>query len=138
MALSPKRSTAAVNKEADQVVALLNSGKLIIYSGTQPANANTTAGAGVKLATLTFNATAAPAASGGVATFNAIASDTNAVAGTAAWFRCNKTANVDVTDTIFDGSVGTPSGYDLNLNSVAISNGATVAVTSFTYTANPG
>ncbi len=137
MALSPKRSTQAVNKEADQVCGLLNSGKLIIYSGTKPVDANTTAGAGVKLATLTLNVTAFGAASAGVATAGAITSDTSAVAGTATWFRVNTSGNVDVTNTMFDGTVGT-AGADLNLNSVAISTGATVAVTAFTYTANLG
>ena len=92
MALNPKRSTAAVNLEADAIAggAYLNSGKLNIYSGTQPANANTTKGAAVLLAALTLNVDAFGAAVAGVCTANAITSDTNAPAtGTATWFRVN-------------------------------------------------
>lgn len=67
---------------------------------------------------------------GAVLTFAAIASDTNAVAGTAATF--------DVTDSdgtvVFSGSVST-SGADLNLSSVSIGNGDTVSISSATYTA---
>lgn len=141
MALNPKRSTAAVNLEANAIAgsgSYLNSGKINIYSGTQPVDANTTKGAAVLLAALTLNATAFGAAVAGVATANAITSDTNAPAtGTATWFRVNTSGNTDVTNTAFDGSVGT-SGADLNLNTTSIVAAATVAITSFTYTASKG
>jgi hypothetical protein len=87
------------------------------------------------LAELRWNATAFGAASSGVATANAITADTSADnTGTATWFRALKS---DGTTVVFDGSVGT-SGADLNLNSTAISAGATVSVTAFTYTENKG
>ena len=106
--------------------------KLSIYSGTRPA---TGGAATTQLAQLTCNATFAPASSGGVLTLNAITADSAADAtGTASWFRLFKT---DGTTIVLDGDVGT-SGSDLNLNSVAISVGAAVAVTSATITAgNP-
>ena len=140
MALNPKRSTAAVNLEADAIAGgtYLNSGLIHIYSGTQPVDANTTKGAAVNLATLTLNADAFGAALAGVCTANAITSDASADAtGTATWFRVNTSADVDITNTAFDGSVGT-SGCDLNLNTTAIVAGATVAISAFTYTANKG
>jgi hypothetical protein len=130
-----KRSNAAVNLEADQVGALLNTGYLRIYDGTQPTTADTAVGAQVLLAELRFNATAFAAASAGVATANALTSDASANAtGTATWFRALKT---DGTTGVYDGSVGT-SGCDLNLTTTAIVAAAEVAISSFTYTANKG
>jgi hypothetical protein len=67
-----------------------------------------------------------------VLTLNSITSDTSADAtGTASHFRLwNSAGNV----AMVDGDVGT-SGSDLNLNTVSLVSGATVAVTSFTVTA---
>lgn len=135
MALNPKRSNTAASAAADAVCALLNSGYLRIYDGTQPTNANTAVSTQTLLAELRFNATAFGAASNGVATANSITSDTAADAtGTATWFRALKS---DGTTVVFDGSVGTASA-DMILNSVAISAGAAVSVSSFTYTENKG
>ena len=131
MALNPKLSDTAANAATDAVTALLNNGYLRIYDGTQAANANTAVGAQVKLAELRFGATAFGAAAAGIATANAITSDSSADAtGTATWFRALKS---DGTTVVFDGWVGT-SGASLNLNSVAISAGAAVSVSAFTYT----
>ena len=130
MASNFKQANAAVNAAADAVCALLNSGKLQIYDGTQPATADTAVGAQVKLAELTFNATAFAAAVAGVAEANAITADSDADAtGTAAWFR----ALTSVAGMTFDGSVGTAT-CDLNLNSVEIQIHAEVSCTSMTYT----
>lgn len=135
MALNPKRSNVAASAEADAVCPLLNTGYLRIYDGTQAATADTAVGAQVLLAELRFGATAFGAASNGVATANAITSDTDANAtGTASWFRALKS---DGTTTILDGSVGTATS-DLVLNSVAIQLHAQVDCTAFTYTANKG
>ncbi len=85
----------------------------------------------VKLAHLAFGSTAFGSASAGVATANTITSDTSADAtGTASWFRAYES---DGTTKVFDGSVGT-SGCNLNLGSVSIVAGGTVAISSFTYT----
>jgi hypothetical protein len=135
MALNPKRSNAAVSAAADAVCTLLNSGYLRIYSGTQPATADTGLSGNTLLAELRFGSTAFGAAANGVATANSITADSSADnTGTATWFRALKS---DGTSTVFDGSVGTSSA-DLVLNSVAISSGAQVSVTSFTYTENKG
>lgn len=135
MALNPKFTNLAVNTKVDAQGVLLNAGFLDVYDGTQPVTGDTAIGAQVKLAHLTFNATAFGAGVAGVATANAITQDTTADAtGTATWFRAYKT---DGTTAVFDGSVGT-SGANLNLNSVAISAGAAVSVTSFSMTESKG
>ena len=91
MALAFRRTNLAATTEADAVCTLLNSGYLRIYDGSQPATADTALGAQNLLAELRFNATAAPAATNGVATFNAITSDASANAtGTATFFRALK------------------------------------------------
>jgi hypothetical protein len=138
MANNPFFADATVIAGLTAQIALLNSGKLEIFSGTQPTDANTAIGAQVLLATLTLNATAfaTPVASGTApskvvtATANAITSGTAAATGTATWFRAYKS---DGTTVVMDGSVGA-SGADLNLNTVSIVTGATVAVTSFAIT----
>jgi hypothetical protein len=125
-------STTLRNSQLDAITTAVGaSGKLRIYSGTRPANV---AGAitGTLLAELTLNATFAPAASGGVLTLNAITADTSADAtGTATHFRIFQSNG---TTAVIDGDVGT-SGSDLNLNSVSLTLGASVSVTSFTITA---
>lgn len=135
MANNLKISTTAVNAQADALSDLLDNGYLRIYDGTQPANANTAITTQVLLAELRFNATASPAASGGVLTMNSITQDSSANAtGTATWFRALKS---DGSTVVFDGSVGTAS-CDLNLGSTSITSGASVAVTSMTYTVSAG
>lgn len=130
MALS--YSATLRNAQLDAVTTAVGaSGKLRIYSGTRPANVAASI-TGTLLAELTLNATFAPAASGGVLTLNAITSDSSADAtGTASHFRVFKS---DGTTAVIDGDVGT-SGADLNLNSVSVTLGGSVAVTSFTITA---
>ena len=135
MANNLKLSNDAVNAEADALSVLLDNGYLRIYDGTQAATADTALGAQVLLAELRFNATAAPAASGGVLTFNAITQDSNANnSGIASWFRALKS---DGSTVMFDGAVGT-SGCDLNIATTSIVAGAIVGVTSFVYTVNKG
>jgi hypothetical protein len=126
-----KKSIVARNAELDALAPLFNSGKLRIYTGAQPATPETAA-SGTLLVELTFNATAFPAASGGVITANAITSAAAGATGTAGWCRSLKS---DGTTALIDGDVST-SGAFLNLNSTAISSGATVAVSSYVIT-NP-
>jgi hypothetical protein len=130
MANDPALSNAAVNAAVDAMAALLNAGKLRIYDGSKPATADTAVGAQNLLAELTFGNPAFGAAVAGVAAANAITSDAGADAtGTASWFRAVTSGGA----AVLDGEVGT-SGSDLNLNAVAISAGAIVAVTSLTIT----
>lgn len=131
MANALRLTNAAVNAEADAFARLLDNGYLRIYSGTQPATGDTALSGNTQLAELRFSATSAPAASAGVLTFNAIATDTSADAtGTASFFRTFKS---DGTTAVYDGSVGT-SAADLILDSVAIQVNADVAVTSLNHT----
>lgn len=116
----------------DALKALSNSGTLKIYSGTVPTNPDTALSGNTLLATFTFSATAfgADSLSGGFeqATASFAASTVTAVAtGTAAFARMLKS---DGTTVIADLTVGT-SGADINLNSVAITNGGNVTLTSF-------
>lgn len=130
MALS--YSTAIRNAQLDAITtAVGTTAKLRIYSGTRPANVAASI-TGTLLAELTCNATFAPGASSAVLTLNAITADSSADAtGTATHFRLWNSA---ASTAMIDGDVGT-SGSDLNLNSVSLTAGGTVSVTSFTVTA---
>ena len=133
MASDPRLTNAAASAAADAVVDRIDAGgagTIKIYDGTIPTNADTAVGAQVLLATLTFSATAFGAASNGVATAAAITSDTSADAtSTATWARIASGAGT----TQMDVTVGT-SGDDINFNTVAFVAGATVSITSLTYT----
>jgi hypothetical protein len=133
MANNFKRSTEAINAEANAVCALCNSGKLRVYDGLQPVDPDVAITDQNLLAELTFSATAFGAAVNGAAAANAITKDSSADrTGTATWFRAFKT---DGISPVFDGTVGT-TGADLNLNTVAIQANAELAITALTYTAN--
>ena len=130
-----KLSNNVVNPQADALSDLADNGYLRIYDGTQPATADTAITTQVLLAELRFNATAAPAASNGVLTFNAITQDSSANnTGTASWFRALKS---DGSTVLFDGTVGT-SGCDMSIYTTSIVAGAIVGVSSFVYTVNKG
>lgn len=135
MAKATTLANAAVNAEGDALATLLNTGYLRIYSGAQPATADTAIGAQVLLAELRFGATAFGAASAGVITANAITSDASADAtGTAAWFRCLKS---DGTTPVMDGTVDVSGNTpNLTLATVSIVAGAVVSCSSFVHTVN--
>lgn len=115
------------NNRLDEITALIDAGGSAglwrIYDGSRPATCGT---ATTLLAELTFSDPSAAAASGGDWTANEITADSSANAtGTATWGR-----KVDSTGTcVQDHDVGT-SGSDLNLNSVSISVGQQVSITS--------
>jgi hypothetical protein len=132
MANNPLYYNATVEAGVNSVTALLNSGFIELYTGSQPAlNGAVT---GTLLATMTFSATAfgTSTATGGTVTAssNAITSGTAANTGTAGYFALIASNGTTVVGT---GSVGT-TGADLNLNSTAISSGATVSCSAFTIT----
>lgn len=132
MANNPLPYDASVIASVNAFTALLNSGFIKIYTGSQPAlNGAVT---GTLLVTMTFSATAFPtavASSGTVtATANAITSGTAGNTGTAGYFALVKSDNTTVVAT---GSVGT-SASDLNLNTTSIVSGNTVACSSFLVT----
>ncbi len=127
-------STTVRNNGLNQISAAIDAGPapglVRIYDGVRPA-----AGAAVTtqnlLAELAFADPAFPAATSGTLTANPIVNDSSANAtGTATWFRV-----VDSTGAfVFDGDCGT-SGSDLNLNSVEITTGVTVSISSFQFNA---
>ena len=103
---------------------------LKIYSGTQPANADAGLSGNTLLGTLTFSDPAAPGASGGVITFNAITEDSSADASATATFGRIQDNSGDV---IFDGDIGT-SGAMITLNTTTIAAGGPIRISSFTIT----
>ena len=128
MALNPKTAALPRNAGIDAAAATVNGGKLRIYDGTQPTDADTALGAQVLGADLALNATEFAAAASGSASANAISSDTSADATiTAAWHSLLNSSNVRK----FDGSVGTGT-HNLVVNSTAIASGATVSCSSYT------
>lgn len=136
MALNPKRTSSAANAAVDAMAALLNGGKLRIYSGSQPASADDGIGGATLLAELTFGSPAFGAGVAGVATANAITGDATADAtGTAAWFRALQSNGSTV---VYDGTVGAGGSFDCVLNTVAIQAGATVNITALTLTESKG
>ncbi len=131
MALNAQISHTGANAAVDALAALLNTGFIRIYSGVQPANANTALSGNTLLATLRFSATAFPGATAGVATANAITQDSDAAAtGTAAFMRCLKS---DGTTVVLDGSVGTATA-DLIIATTSIVQHAIITCSSFTIT----
>lgn len=132
MALNTQMAAAIVNSQANLIITALANGYCRIYSGAQPATADTAIGAQVLLAEPRFAATAAPAPVNGLITFNAMVADSSANnTGTAAWFRAFQS---DGTTVVMDGTVGaTGSTSNLELNSTGITAGANVAISTATH-----
>lgn len=110
-------------------------GSLKIYSGSQPADADT-APTGTLLVTIALAATAFGSAnsSGQASLASTPRSGTGAAAGTAGWFRIVSGGGSNV----MDGSVtATGGGGDLTLDNTSIAVGQTVNINSLTYT-QPG
>lgn len=112
------------NARADQITTFAGANaKLRIY----------TASYATQLLECVCAATLAPAASGGVLTFNAVASGTATASGTAATARLYKS---DGTTLVIDGLVVgvTGSGQPVQLTNLTIATGDTVAVSAGTIT----
>ena len=135
MALTFQISNAAAQAMLTALGAQIDAGTqavINIYSGSQPVDVETAA-SGTLLAELLCNATVFSGISdtnpGARATFAAITADSSANnSGTAGYFRIlTQTGGTAVAQ----GSVGT-SGADLNLNTVNITAGSQVSITSAT------
>jgi hypothetical protein len=121
---------AMLQKILDALDAGAGAATLKIYSGTQPANADTALSGNTLLATLTFTDPTAPAPSGGVITFSTITEDSSADAiGTATFARMADSTGA----TVMDGDVGT-TGALITLNRTDFVVGGPVRITSFTIT----
>lgn len=119
------------NARLAAIVSAAGNGAILqLYAGTRPAT-----GAAVttqtKLGSLVCGSPLAPAAVGGVLTFNSIAEDTSADAtGTCTWARLVK---ADGTTFVADFTVTiTGGGGDSTMNSVAISAGQLIQAVSAT------
>lgn len=105
------------------------SAKLLIFSGSVPANCAAADPAGL-LATLTLPSDWANAASGGSKTLLGTWTGTGSAAGTAASYRLY---NNGVTVCHEQGTVTlTGSGGDLTLDNTSITNGQTINITTWT------
>lgn len=129
---------AAVDAVVDRIDAGAGAGTIAIY--TTPRPAATDAATGTLLATFTCADPAFDAggtAGAGIATLDATPalSAVGVAAGDAAWFRVRDSNNT----TVFDGKVtATGAGGDLTLDTVTVSVGLTVTITSGTITMPAG
>ena len=131
-------ATLTRNAMLDALNARLNLGSgpalVKIYSGTQPANANTGLSGNTLLATLTCSDPAAPSASGATLTLDAITRDTSADAsGTATWARVTDSDGNTVFDCDVGGTAEETTGT-IQLNTSTLVAGGPVELASFTLT----
>jgi hypothetical protein len=117
--------TAIRNLIADLVVDQLD-------LNTPPGKIVMLTGASAVVATLTFGNPAFGASATGTATANAIVADTNAVGGTIAKAELRQG---NATPIVLCSVTATGGGGDIQLNSVVISAGQQVSLTSLTYSA---
>lgn len=132
MALNPHFNVSARNEMLDQLNASVGTTAFfILYAGVQPADVSSAlTAANVSVANLAMTQSSAfGAAVSGVISANAITNDSSAAGGSANWFSIERVTG----QRVIDGEVGT-AGSDLNLNSQAITTGATVSITAFTVT----
>lgn len=126
-------ASAACNAIVDAIDQGASAGSLVFRTGSAPAN-TTDADSGTLLATCPFSDPAFGNASSGVATANAITSDTNVDAtNTVGYWRIKDSDGT----VISQGSVGT-SGADINFNTLSWVAGGTVAISSLTVTVPQG
>lgn len=132
MASNLKYSNGTRNAQQQGLITYAGSNAIIsLYTGTQPANANTALSSNTLLAALTM-VSGFGTDSNGTLTLGTVSPNTAVAAGTATFFRITKS---DGTTVVMDGSVGT-SGADLNLNTTTIALNDTVAITSGTIIRN--
>lgn len=110
-------SNAARDAAAEAVAALVNGGKLRIYSGSAPADANAALSGNTLLAELTMGNPAFGAAAAGVVTANAVTSDSSADnTGIPSFFRILTSADAVVYQgDAGDAAYGAHSARELQL-----------------------
>ena len=128
--LAAATRNALLQKVADAINGGAGAGTIKIYTGTQPANADTGLSGNTLLGTLTFSDPCEDNVTAGVLTFDPVTSDAAADAtGTATWARIADSTGT----TVFDCDVGT-SGATIVLNTVSIVSGSPIDCTSATLT----
>lgn len=114
-------AAAAANAAVNAITALLDSGGYLQFQTS----------AGAEVSKNTFATDSFGAASGGVATANAIASDATTVAGTVTKCHAKTAANA----VVFQATVtATGGGGDITMPSTTFANNETLSVTSMTLT----
>lgn len=130
MALSTQLSHSASNAAVNAITALVASGSIVVAAGTQTTSA-APSGTNI-LATFTLGASPFASASGGSASLNSLGAVTASNTGTATYAAfLNSSGTV-----IWTCSIAAGSGGNINLNSTSISSGASVQITSYTFSAN--
>jgi len=128
MASNLKYSNGTRDAQQQGLITYAGTGALIkIYSGTQPANANTAISSQTMLASLPVSGSFGTDSNGTI-TLSAVTAATAVSTGTASFFRIFKS---DGTTVVMDGSVGT-SAADMILDNTSIATGQTVSITSGT------
>lgn len=118
--MSVTLSTAARNAACDAIVDLLDGGTIEFRTSGD-----------VEVATLGFGTPAFGDAAAGVATANAITSDTNATGGTIAKASVRDSGDAEIME-LSVGTVG--SGEDIELTSLVIAATETVSMSALTFT----
>lgn len=111
-------------------------GRINVYTGTQPATADTAA-SGTLLATLTINTDSFAAASSGAIVMNSATSGTAVATGTAGYVRFYRTGDTapasagnGTTDRRLDLLIAT----DISIDNASVVTGGTVALSGYTLT----
>ena len=124
-------ATSVINEQADVLGRKLDGGVVRIYSGTQPANANTALTSQVLLAEFVLPNPSAPAAVNGLLSLATIPSTIAVATGTARWFRCLTSGGAPV----LDGSAGLATDNpNLSLPVVDFVSGSQVFIDAFAHT----
>jgi hypothetical protein len=119
-----KISYTAANAQAAALAALAAAGKLVIYSGQQPATPETALGASVALATFQLGSPAFSGPINGVLTLVTPTPAAISANGTAQWFRVYA---ADGVTALFDGSIGMILGPAWAPNTAYATNAIVVA-----------
>jgi hypothetical protein len=123
-----KYSNGTRNAQQNGLITYAGSGSLInIYSGSQPANANTAISGQTLLVTLTVSGSFGTDSNGTI-TLSTVTNGTAVATGTASFFRITQSNGSTV---VMDGSVAT-SDADLVLNNTSIATGQVVSISAGT------
>jgi len=134
MASNLKYSNGTRDAQQQGLITYAGTGaKIHLYTGTQPANANTALSGNTLLATLDVSGSFGTDSNGTI-TVSSIGNTTAVATGTATFFRITKS---DGTTVVMDGSVGT-SNADMIFNTVSFVTGDIVAISSGTIIRNNG
>ena len=138
MALNTQESSTSRNAANDARCAQLNGGFILLYSGTQPPNADSATTAGnVLIGKLAYANPAFQPSAAGTAISNAIGSATPLASGTITWARHVRSDG----STVIDDTAGT-TGTNLILNQTTFTIGiGTISASSMSITqpgAQPG